>query len=63
MLIFFTCASGAPEKVYGDDEAQIAEIEQRAILADLRMIPSRIRHLGSGRTPGDSPGDERIPGG
>ena len=41
---------GAPEKVYGDDEAQIAEIEQRAILADLRMIPSRIRHLGSGRT-------------
>lgn len=41
---------GAPEKVYGDDEEQIAKIEKKAILADLRMIPSRIRHLGSGRT-------------
>ena len=41
---------GAPEKVYGDDEETITEIEKRAILADLRLIPSRIRHLGSGRT-------------
>ncbi len=41
---------GAPEKVYGDDEEKITEIEKRAILANLRMIPSRIRHLGSGRT-------------
>ena len=41
---------GAPEKVYGEDEETITEIEKRAILADLRLIPSRIRHLGSGRT-------------
>ena len=41
---------GAPEKVYGDDEETITEIEKKAILADLRLIPSRIRHLGSGRT-------------
>ncbi|HBT15487.1 MAG TPA: FAD-dependent oxidoreductase [Firmicutes bacterium] len=41
---------GAPEKVYGDDEETITGIEKKAILADLRLIPSRIRHLGSGRT-------------
>ncbi len=41
---------GAPEEVYGDDEEKVAEIEKKAILADLRLIPSRIRHLGSGRT-------------
>ncbi|NLY91295.1 MAG: FAD-binding protein [Firmicutes bacterium] len=41
---------GAPEEVYGDDEEKVAEIEKKAVLADLRLIPSRIRHLGSGRT-------------
>ncbi len=41
---------GAPKKVYGEDEEAIAEIEKKAVLADLRLIPSRIRHLGSGRT-------------
>ena len=41
---------GAPEKVYGEDKEAITEIEKKAILADLRLIPSRIRHLGSGRT-------------
>lgn len=41
---------GAPEAVYGTDEEAIAEIERRAVLANLRLIPSRIRHLGTGRT-------------
>lgn len=41
---------GAPEEVYGTDEEAVSEIEHRAILANLRLIPSRIRHLGTGRT-------------
>ena len=41
---------GAPERVYGDDEEAVSRIEKKAVLADLRLIPSRIRHLGSGRT-------------
>lgn len=41
---------GAPEKVYGTDEEAIADIERKAVLADLRLIPSKIRHLGTGRT-------------
>ncbi len=41
---------GAPAKVYGTDEDIISQIEKRAVLADLRLIPSRIRHLGTGYT-------------
>lgn len=41
---------GAPSEVYGTDEEAISRIEKQAVLADLRLIPSRIRHLGSGRT-------------
>lgn len=41
---------GAPPEIYGTDEEVISQIEKRAILADLRLIPSRIRHLGTGRT-------------
>jgi uncharacterized FAD-dependent dehydrogenase len=41
---------GAPSEVYGTDEEAVARIEKQAVLADLRLIPSRIRHLGSGRT-------------
>lgn len=41
---------GAPSEVYGADEETIARIEKQAILADLRFIPSRIRHLGTGRS-------------
>lgn len=41
---------GAPQKVYGEEEEIIGEIEKKAVLSDLRFIPSRIRHLGSGRT-------------
>lgn len=41
---------GAPGEVYGTDEDAIAEINRRAVMADLRLIPSRIRHLGTGRS-------------
>ncbi|NPV53064.1 MAG: NAD(P)/FAD-dependent oxidoreductase [Firmicutes bacterium] len=41
---------GAPDKVYGVDEDSIRDLERKAILAELKLIPSRIRHLGTGRT-------------
>jgi uncharacterized FAD-dependent dehydrogenase len=41
---------GAPTQVYGTDEEVITQIQKRAVLADLRLIPSRIRHLGTGYT-------------
>ncbi|MCG0277133.1 MAG: NAD(P)/FAD-dependent oxidoreductase [Thermanaeromonas sp.] len=42
---------GAPEKVYGGPEDErIAEIQRKAVLADLKLIPAPIRHLGTGRT-------------
>jgi len=42
---------GGPEKVYGlaQDDA-IAAIQRQAVLADLKLIPAPIRHLGTGRT-------------
>jgi uncharacterized FAD-dependent dehydrogenase len=41
---------GAPTRVYGTDEEVITQIQKRAVLADLRLIPSQIRHLGTGYT-------------
>lgn len=41
---------GAPTKVYGTDDEIITQIQKRAVLADLRLIPSQIRHLGTGYT-------------
>ena len=41
---------GAPAEVFGTDDEAIARIEKQAVLADLRLIPSRIRHLGTGRS-------------
>ncbi|MGQ9543608.1 MAG: NAD(P)/FAD-dependent oxidoreductase [Candidatus Bathyarchaeia archaeon] len=38
---------GAPEKLYGTDMSKIEDIERRAALAGLKLIPSRIRHLGT----------------
>jgi hypothetical protein len=37
---------GAPHKVYGTGE-KVAKIERRAALAELRLIPVRLRHLGT----------------
>ncbi|MBC7326395.1 MAG: FAD-dependent oxidoreductase, partial [Moorella sp. (in: Bacteria)] len=42
---------GAPEKVYGGlEDERIADIQRQAVLADLKLIPAPIRHLGTGRT-------------
>lgn len=37
---------GAPHKVYGTGE-KVADIERRAALAELRLIPVKLRHLGT----------------
>ena len=41
---------GAPDKVYGLGEG-IADIERRASLAGLRLVPLPVRHLGTERCP------------
>ncbi len=38
---------GAPNRLYGTDPAKIAEVERRASLAGLKLIPQRIRHMGT----------------
>ena len=40
---------GAPERVYGDDEEALREIARRAALADLELVPTRVRHMGTDR--------------
>lgn len=40
---------GAPARVYGTDEDKIRELERQATLADLTLVPMRIRHLGTDR--------------
>jgi hypothetical protein len=42
---------GAPEKLYGADEDAQQALARRATLADLRFVPTRIRHLGTDRCP------------
>jgi uncharacterized FAD-dependent dehydrogenase len=37
---------GAPKHLYGTELGKINEIERKAALAGLKLIPSRIRHLG-----------------
>ena len=41
---------GAPEDVWGEEDEKVAELRDRAKLAELTLIPARIRHLGTGRT-------------
>ena len=41
---------GAPKKVYGTG-GEIAELERQATLADLKLIPVRLRHLGTEHCP------------
>ena len=42
---------GAPSKVYGTDEDEVNRIARQAILADLKLIPSAIRHVGTDEWP------------
>lgn len=42
---------GAPGKVYGTNEDEVNRIARQAILADLKLIPSAIRHVGTDEWP------------
>jgi uncharacterized FAD-dependent dehydrogenase len=43
--IYLKC--GAPEKLYGVDADKFDEIERKASFAGLRLVPQRIRHMGT----------------
>ena len=38
---------GAPDKLYGVDADRIEEIERKAALAGLKLVPEKLRHLGT----------------
>ena len=40
---------GAPEEIHGADEKRVKELQQKAATADLRLIPAKIKHLGTDR--------------
>lgn len=42
---------GAPTEVFGGMSPQLDELSDRARLADLKLIPSRIRHIGTDHCP------------
>lgn len=42
---------GAPDRVYGTNEDEVEDLAHRAILADLKLIPSAIRHVGTDQWP------------
>jgi uncharacterized FAD-dependent dehydrogenase len=41
---------GAPSELWGTDTQRLAQLERRALAADLRLVPYPVRHLGTGRT-------------
>ncbi len=38
---------GAPNNVYGDNVEEIEEVKRRASLAGLRLVPQKVRHMGT----------------
>ncbi|RLI12961.1 FAD-dependent oxidoreductase [Candidatus Bathyarchaeota archaeon] len=38
---------GAPRKIYGEDEDKVADIAVRAARAGLKLVPQKVRHLGT----------------
>ena len=42
---------GAPDKVYGDDAGAVEAIAERSARAGMKLIPARIRHMGSDNCP------------
>ena len=42
---------GAPKRVYGLNEDEVSKIAREAALADLKLIPSAIRHVGTDQWP------------
>ncbi|MFZ7111503.1 MAG: NAD(P)/FAD-dependent oxidoreductase [Desulfatiglandales bacterium] len=43
--------SGAPDRLYGEESRQLSDLAERARLAELEFIPSRIRHIGTENCP------------
>ncbi|MDH7497225.1 MAG: NAD(P)/FAD-dependent oxidoreductase [Syntrophomonadaceae bacterium] len=41
---------GAPDRVFGEDSDYLEGLKRRAAQADLRLIPARIRHMGTENT-------------
>lgn len=42
---------GAPAKVYGlDREEEVEALRRKAVLAQLKLVPAPVRHMGTGRT-------------
>ncbi len=39
---------GAPDRIFGVDDAKLKDIKENAIRANLEFIPARLRHLGTG---------------
>ncbi len=44
------CQFGAPKKIFSLQGDALDELKSKAVLAELRLVPAAIRHLGSGRT-------------
>ncbi|MDD5747777.1 MAG: NAD(P)/FAD-dependent oxidoreductase [Actinomycetota bacterium] len=42
---------GAPEVLFGSDEEKIAEIAKEAIKAEILLVPSKVRHIGTENCP------------
>lgn len=40
---------GADAREFGTDEAKVRELQRKAVLADLTLVPGRVRHLGTER--------------
>lgn len=43
-------ANGAPNKIYGQNEEEFEKLRQRAALANLKLLPAKIRHMGTDNT-------------
>lgn len=44
-------AHGAPDRIFGEDWVQVEALADQAKLADLELIPNRIRHIGTENCP------------
>lgn len=40
---------GAPAEVHGTDDEKIRELQRQAVLADMKLVPTKVRHLGTDR--------------
>lgn len=41
---------GAPDRVFGADDSKVERIKEKAIKSQLKFIPAKLRHLGTGYT-------------